>query len=228
MPTCPSCGAGNEEAAVLCRSCGVSISPPIAGATDQGDWVEVFSGRGPALRGLEEELERRGITTIRMPAQVGAAFEVGIFGTDEGSIYLLQVPRDQFEARSAEIEAAVEEFAGTDAGDPAAQAEAEQDYDVRGCPDCGLFFHDNYAECPNTATPLVPAVEVFGAGQLEPEWVVVRDGSETEMRDVAAQFETSLFKARLRTPPGWTRSVVEISWAGLMDRTAEAETIIRG
>src|SRR4051794_25326103 len=113
MPICPSCRAENEAGAVLCKSCGVSISPPLVGGEDgETAWAEIFSGHGAALRGVEEELGRRGITVVRMPTEVGASFEVGIFGTDEGSNYILAVPPDQFQSRSAEIEAAVEEFSG--------------------------------------------------------------------------------------------------------------------
>src|SRR3954447_3457172 len=99
MPTCPSCGTENDAGTVLCKNCGVSIGPPLAGtgAAGEGAWGEVYSGHGAPLRGMEEELERRGITAVRMPVGVGAAFEVGIFGTDEGSNYILAVPPDQYE-----------------------------------------------------------------------------------------------------------------------------------
>lgn len=191
------------------------------------DWVEVYTGRGAALRAVEEDLKSRDITVVRTPYAVGAAFEVGIFGTDEGSTYILSVPPDEYEARREEVDSAVAECGGLGTGDLAAQEEAEEDYDVRACPTCSRFFHDTYLACPGDGTALVPAVECFAEGQLEPDRVVVWNGEPAAAEAVAERMRTAGFNVQVKSPSGWTTSLVALAWAELIDRTAEAEALLR-
>jgi len=196
-------------------------------ATEQGDWVTIYTGRGPVLEALEQSLTDRGITVVRQEyPELGGQFEVGIFGTGSASNYNLAVPADEYESRHDEIDAALQEIAGSGEGDLAAQVQAEEDYDVRGCPACRLFFHDNYAACPHDGTELVPAVDCFGPGQMSPDVVIVGHGAAAE--PIAQRLDAAGFTAGLVSPPGWNDTVVSLPWAELIGRTSEAEAAIAG
>lgn len=190
-------------------------------------WITVYTGRPPVLEFLEQELQARGFTVARQPYQeLGGQFEVGIFATQNASVYNLCVPKEEHDARREELIAAVQEAGGVGAGDEAAIREAEEDYDVRGCSVCGLYFHDNYALCPEHGGTLVPAVDCFAEGQLEPDRVIVGHGEHTA--PIYQRLHAAQFTAHITTPDGWSRPVVDLPWSELTGRTAEAEAAIRG
>ena len=72
---------------------------------------------------------------------------------------------------------------------------AEEGFDVRACPSCGFFFHDTYIACPGCAAELVPAVEVFEDGQLEPDRVIVCHGEPEEMDWLGGELRKAGFDA---------------------------------
>lgn len=195
---------------------------------DETNWVPVFTGRGPVLDLLQQELEARGVTVVRHPyLELGGQFEVGIFATQNASVYTLCVPQEQLEARREEIEAAVQASAGRGEGDLDAQAEAEEDYDVRACTVCRRFFHDNYPLCPEHGGTLVPAVECFAEGQLDPDRVIVGHGYGAET--LAQRLQAAGFDAQMVNPIGWKQHrAVDLPWSELTSRTKEAEEILRG
>jgi len=242
MPTCPKCSAAYDAGLLECPACGaaliqetepreddaVDLDETGARGADDVEWTPVHTASGLSLRAVEDDLESRGITFVRLPAENIAAMEVGVFGTQELALYTLAVPADQYALRRAEIEAAIAAMQASSLGDPALQAEAEEDYDVRGCPSCRRYYHGSYAECPGTGEPLLPAVECFEVDQTEPERVVVVSGAPAEMGRLAARLTAAGFNPSVETPEGWPVALVELSWDELTARTAEAQAALGG
>jgi hypothetical protein len=131
----------------------------------------------------------------------------------------------EFEARQAEVEAIVGAAQPT-TEIPDAVLEAEEDYDVRGCPSCLLFFHENYAHCPGCQTELVPAVECFEEGQAEPDRVIVGHGTQDQVKALEQRLRAVGLDAQTFEVEDWPVDVVDLSWAELTDRTAEAEVAL--
>jgi hypothetical protein len=230
MPYCPSCNAEYRAGFTECADCRVPLTATMTETQvpATGDWVPVYTGKGLELAAIEENLKRRGFAVVRGPVeQSGVSIPVGVLGTNAAALYTLAVPASQAETRGGELERAIAEVSGAAPGDPEAMAEAEQDYDVRGCPACGRFFHDNYAACPGDREPLVPAVEVFEEGQLEPERVIVGDGPEPQAQELAERLRAAGFDARAGTPGGWPTALVDLPWSELTARTEAAEAALR-
>lgn len=232
MATCPSCGAAHEDDDLECPVCLAALNPEEAPdeedarpSTPSGLWQPIFTGHGAQLGLLTGELRGMGITVVRNPyRQIGATFEVGIFGTDEVSNYTLSVPQEQYAQRYEEIEAAVASITQTKSGDPQAMAEAEEDFDVRACPVCRRFFHECYSTCPAHAADLVPAVECLREGDLEPDRVIVAHGAAAGQ--VSDRLAAAGFAAQTDTLPKSTVTVVDVPWRALIDRTAEVEAVL--
>jgi hypothetical protein len=192
------------------------------------EWVRIYTGNGLGPGLLEEDLKSRGIPAVRMPfEEAGAATETAIFG-QEGTTFTIAVPAGEYASRRPEVDEAVAAVAGGLAGDPAAMAEAEEDYDVRGCPACDLYFHHQFTTCPGCGSELLPAVECFEEGQLEPEYVVLRHGPEAELQASGAGLEAAEFHPRIRLLPGEAGALLELPWSELTDRTGEAERLAGG
>lgn len=230
MPYCPACEAEYKPGVTRCPDCDVELVaalPPAPPALSPSDWVVVCKEKGSILDGIEDALTKRGIRVVRGEAEApGFNQPVGIFGTTAGALYTLSVPVDELAARRDEIEAVIAELTGAEPGDAAAQAEAEQDYDVRGCPDCRLFYHDNYAACPLTGTALVPAVEIFAADQLEPDIVVLADGSPEALQGAAARLQAGGLHPQVLQPAGPAVSLLAVPWLELTEQTEAVEGAI--
>jgi predicted amidophosphoribosyltransferase len=229
MPVCPSCGAEVRPGAAACPGCG-TVLPGAASTlkpdTPEPGWATVYSGRGVELRMAEEALVQAGFTSIKTYEDPANTFPVAAFGTQDLTYYSIALPADEYQARREEIERITSEIRGQSPEDVEAQAEAEQDYDVRACPGCALFFHDTYSACPGCGAELVPAVEIFEAEQLAPDRVIVAHGTAEEMKDLAAQFQAQGFAAQANAIEDWTVAAVDLPWTELIDRTDEAEALL--
>jgi hypothetical protein len=203
--------------------------PPAEPLPGDQEWISVYTGSGPTLSLIQAELESQGMTVVRMPTEVGSGPEVGVFGTTESAVYSLNVPADQYSARAEEIGTVLDALAGgDDAANLSAQAEAEQDYDVRGCPSCARFFHDTYVTCPGDDSELVPAVDCFVEGQLEPDLVVVAHGEPPNGADpMKARLEAAGLHPRAEQPAAWPVVIVALPWAELIDQTEAVEAALR-
>ena len=227
MAYCPTCGVEYREGYTTCADCDTALSAeaPKNGAAPQ-DWVEVYTGRGVLLDMAEDDLTRRGLTVTRMPYQDLGGREVGIFGTQEASLYRLMVPGEEYAARAEEIAAGIAQSVNAPPEDPAAMAEAEQDYDVRGCPTCRRYFHSSFSVCPCDGTALLPAVEVFANEQLEPGEVIVKDGPRAELGEPCARLLSAGFTATIIHPGDCATALLCIPWEELTARTEAAITAI--
>jgi hypothetical protein len=143
----------------------------------------------------------------------------------ELGLHSLAIPREEHEARREEVEALVGAGGGP-AENRAAALEAEEDYDVRGCPSCLLYFHENYQHCPGCGAELLPAVECFEEGQTAPDRVIVGHGTDAEAKELEARLRAAGLDAQASAVEDWPVSVVDVSWQELTDRTAEVETAI--
>lgn len=202
---------------------------PIASPEPAGNWLPLYTGAGPTLGLVQTELETLGLTVVRLPFEVGAGPEVGVLGTTETAVYTLSAPADQVAAHTTEIDSVLDAITGRDdEANSAAQAEAEQDYDVRGCPTCARFFHDTYVACPGDDTELVPAVDCFTEGQLEPDVVIVAHGEPPDgAAPVVMRLEAAGLHPRSETPPGWPVVIVALPWGELTDQTEAVEAALR-
>ena len=218
MAFCPTCGVEYREGFTTCVDCDVNLTAQAPEPAQE--WVEVYTGRGVLLDMAEDDLKRRGLTVTRMPyEELGGTFEA--LGTQEASLFRLMVPVEEHAARAEEIAAGV--AASTTApADAAAMAEAEQDYDVRGCPTCRRYFHSNYSVCPCDGMGLVPAVEIFSAEQLEPGSVVVRDGAQADLGEPCARVLTAGFSATIAHPGDCANALLCVPWEELTARTEAA------
>jgi predicted amidophosphoribosyltransferase len=234
MATCPACGADVEESASECPACSepIEAAEPLDGETAEevpANWVLVFDGRGHQLQMMHEALQHAGIPVVRDYAQ---KLESGVSWTVANpelfNYYRLYVPPDVYQRRRDEIAAFVNAVTGAGGANPMAEAEAEEDYDVRACPACCVYFHDTYTACPGCGAELVPAVEIFEAGQLEPDTVIVATGDEPTLRPLRNAFQAKGFTADLIEMEGWPVLAVELPWGELTDRTSEVEHVLRG
>lgn len=226
MPFCPSCGVEYRAGVTECADCRVPLTDTPPAQPSPEDWVSVYTGHGVEMAMVADDLANRGLTVIRAPSERLELAPVALFGSPGLDFYSLSVPRAEFAERQAEIEAAVAEIAGGGGADPAAEAEAEQDYDVRACPTCRRFFHETYTACPGDGTALLPAVECFTEGQLAPDRVVVGHASLGEAEALAARLGSTGLGAALVSPPGWSVALVDLPWTELCDRTAEVEALL--
>ncbi|HEU4752235.1 MAG TPA: hypothetical protein VFU47_03930, partial [Armatimonadota bacterium] len=114
----------------------------------------------------------------------------------------------------------------TGEADDEAMAAAEEDFDVRGCPECGLYFHDLFTICPGCDAELIPAVELFSDGQLEPDRVVVAAGLDLPMKDLAERLKSAGFDAEAFGVEEWLVAAVDVPWRELTARTRELEPLL--
>jgi hypothetical protein len=231
MPFCPQCQTEYQNGASRCADCDVDLVPHLIREYARGDgsnWVSVYQGPDVSVRMIEMRLRAFGIPTQRLAAEptFGALTE---FHTPHLAGYKLMVPTEAAQADRERIESAIKSssWEGGPEEDAAAAAEAEEDYDVRACASCGLYFHDNYTHCPGCGAELVAAVEVFEAGQLEPDRVIVADGIAAEARTLAERFCAAGFGAEAFEVEGWPVCAVDLPWGELIDRTEEAEALLR-
>jgi hypothetical protein len=243
MAVCPSCGEEYEEGVLECPKCRAALeglneplneellealsSPAVEPDSPAPAWVPIYSGHGPALDLLEDDLRGRGFEVARTPAEDVQSLPAGVVGAQD-PYFRLSVPATQYQARHEEVAAALVETTGGSASDPEAMAEAEEDYDLRGCPECRVYFHSSHTACPGCGKSLVPAVEVFDEGQLEPDAVVLRHGTAEEMQPLAARLQGAGFNATVDQPAGWPVSVLCLPWPELTDRTRELEALAYG
>lgn len=234
MPFCSTCRAEYQPGVSRCSDCDVDLTDALPPSDEYPEkpsgtpWVDIFTGRAILAEALEGLLNGVGISTVRaanrhMPNW--PPFTEDVVGN--GLIWLtVSVPEDQYQIRRAEIDAAVAEVTGGAEADPEAAAEAEEDYDVRACPACVLYFHETFSACPGCGAELLPAVEVFAEGQMEPDRVIVAAGDAAAMKALASRYETAGFAAQAVAVDGWSVAAVDLPWLELTERTAEAEAVL--
>lgn len=228
MPFCPNCGAAYRAALPECPACHVALrdTPPDETAPAvAATWITVYKGCGIQLRLAEERLRSQGFSVTRLHADSAQYNSRPLHLGSDLVLYKLSIPDDQYLRRRQEVEALLAAGSGSEE-DPAAILQAEEDYDVRGCPRCLLYFHENYAVCPGCEAELVPAVECFEDGQAEPDRVIVGHGNEAAVTSLAARLQEADFDAQAFEVEGWTVAGVDLPWSELTDRTAEAEIIL--
>lgn len=191
-------------------------------------WVSVYFGPLEALRLIESRLQALEIPYQRLAGQNS----LGEGGVEIHSPLMLEfrlvVPTSVLQERRGDIEAAILQggWDGTSAGDLAAIAEAEEDYDVRACPACLLYLHEVFSHCPGCGARLVPAVEIFEEGQAEPDRVIMRVGPPEEVKGRSRILEAAGFHAEAFEVDGWAVAAVDLPWRELLDRTREAERLL--
>ena len=228
MPYCPECGTEYREGFTTCRDCDVALTdtPPPADTQDEPEeeeWTPVYTGRGVLLDVLDERLKALEIRTVRTAFEQGGS--EAVFGT-QTSIYTLLVPKEVHQERREEIEEVVASANREYQESGTAATEAEQDYDVRGCLECGLYFHDVFEVCPGCEAPLVPAVELFSDDQLEPDRVIVAAGLDLPMKDLAERLQKAGFDAEAFSVEEWLVAAVDVPWGELTGRTEELEPLL--
>lgn len=190
-------------------------------------FVSVYVGSGQPLRVVEEQLTAAGIPFLSENVDErflrGSAAE----GQGEHRLCAIRVPAEAASFRAEEIARAVAAGTEVQEGDPAAIAEAEEDFDVRACPACRYYFHETYLTCPGCGAELVPAVECFVADQLEPDLVIVAHGDEEVVVAIKSRLVAAGFRPEAWEIEGWPAAVVQLTWRELTDRTKEAEAILR-
>ena len=228
MPFCPSCGAAYREQTTECRTCHVPLTdsvPEVLLPPGEIRWTNVYEGSGLTLRAVEESLRGRGFDVIRLPGTAKEMYAVPVGRQPEQVVHRLAIPEVQFESRQVDVEAAIAAGTLSEENEDAIR-EAEEDYDVRGCPRCLLFFHENYTVCPGCNVELVPAVECFEEGQSEPDRVIVGHGTQAEVKALEAKLRAVGLDAQSFEVEDWPIDVVDLSWSELTDRTADAEAAL--
>jgi len=190
------------------------------------EFVPIYSGRSPQFDLVDDTLRQAGFTTARKHEDPASPYPTTVMGVGGLVAFKLFISREEYDSRRDEVELIVRELGGGAGEDPGAIAEAEEDYDVRGCPKCGLFFHDTYQRCPGCDTELVPAVEIFDEGQLEPDRVIVGHGTEPEVHALQRRLHDAGFDAQAFEVDDWTADVVDVPWSELTDRTANVEAVL--
>lgn len=203
-------------------------TPPNANSDPEAEWLAVYSGSGPQLSFVESELVALGLPVLRVPPEDVGNPEVGVFGSRELAIYELRVPQAELASRGQEVAALLASLKADTAESLSAQAEAEQDYDVRACPTCRVFFHDFFAMCPNDGATLVPAVECLPAGVSEPQSVVLAVGEEAELQAPEARLRAAGLTPAVTRPQGWSQAALTLPWTELVAETVAAEAAVRG
>ena len=97
------------------------------------DWEPVFSGNGLELRRIQAEIETLGIPVVATAREM-APYSGMVGRLPEMTLYTLSVPSGVLEARRDELAAIVQRVTGDEVDDIQAIRDAEEDYDVRACP----------------------------------------------------------------------------------------------
>jgi predicted amidophosphoribosyltransferase len=235
MPFCPQCGTEYRPGFTTCADCEVALtdSPPEPSAVEQpeeqeADWVSIYTGTGRPVDLIESMLQGNGLPVVRLPGESAEVFPIALaHGAEHLVLHTLAVPAEVYERHRAMIDGAIN-AAGVAVGeeDEAARAEAEQDFDVRGCPECGLYFHDFFTACPGCGTELVPAVELFTDAQAEPDRVIVAAGLDLPMKDLGERLKAAGFDAEAFSVEEWLVAAVDVPWRELTERTTELEALV--
>lgn len=228
MPFCPTCGAAYRTSLPECPACHVELDetpPEPSPLSAKPKWVTVYQGVGVQLRSIEERLRAQGFSVTQLHGHSAEMVPLPLHLGHEAVLYKLMLPEDEYLSREAEVRALVA-AGGVTAEDADAIREAEEDYDVRGCPQCVLYFHEQYAACPGCETALVPAVECFADGQAEPDRVIVGHGTEAAVKALETRLREAGFDAQSFEVEGWTVDVVDLPWVELIDRTTVAKDIL--
>ena len=196
----------------------------------ESEWVRVYTGVGARLLAVEDALRRAGFSPARLNESVNM-LPVWMAATPAFGDQSLLIPKELCEARWDELQRLIPELSDVAAredvsGNPELAAEAEREFDVRGCPNCGLFLNDSYARCPGCGTELVPAVEIFAEGQLEPDRVIVADGPAPAMIELREHLQSAGFTPEAFEVEGWTTDAVDLPWQELIGRTADVENVL--
>lgn len=234
MPFCPSCGAAYRDGVSECKSCSLPLGPTppealeparVFGPAGEVQWTVIYEGLGIRARSLEEGMRMLDIPAVRLPGKQEVYGKLPPHVGQDLHSYRIAIPEEQYRARQADVDALVAAL-NAEVEHPDAMQEAEEDYDVRACPECVLYFHENNSTCPGCGTELVPAVECFEEGQTEPDRVIVGHGSEALVKNLASSLQAQGFDAQAFEVEGWSVDVVDLPWGELIDRTAEVESIL--
>lgn len=229
MPFCPTCETEYRDGFTHCSDCGTPLvaTLPQASAPHTLSWVPAYSGPQASVQVVEMRLQAYGIPTESVPdnPDFGALSE---FHTPHLAGYRVLVPAEHVERSRELVEEAVRSstWEGGPGEHPGAEAEAAEDYDVRACPACLLYFHRSFAACPGCGAGLVPGVEIFAEGQAEPDRVIVATGPVEAVKALRDRLTDAGFGAEASEVDGWTVAAVDLPWRELTDRTSEAEGIL--
>lgn len=229
MPFCPTCRTEYRDGFSRCADCDLELvaALPADETYSAPDWVPVHSGPDASVRVIEMRLRAFGIPTERVPARpdLGALSE---FHTPHLAGYQVLVPVEHTEQSRELIDEAIRSssWEGGPTEDAEAVAQAYEDYDVRACPECRLFFHEPFSVCPGCGTELVPAVEAFSQGQAEPDRVIVAVGLSDGIKALRDRLAEAGFGAEAFEVEGWPVAAVDLPWRELTDRTADAECLL--
>jgi predicted amidophosphoribosyltransferase len=235
MPFCPQCGTEYRPGFTTCADCEVALTDappePTAAAEaeeEDADWVGIYTGTGRPVDLIESMLKGNGLPVVRLAGEETEIIPTALApAAPHLAVETLAVPGEVYERHRAMIDGAIN-AAGVAAGeeDEAARAEAEQDFDVRGCPECGLYFHDFFTACPGCGTELVPAVELFTDAQAEPDRVIVAAGLDLPMKDLGERLKAAGFDAEAFSVEEWLVAAVDVPWRELTERTPELEALV--
>ncbi len=191
------------------------------------EWTPVYTGFGTELHLVEQELALREVVFVRLEGGSAGPYGFGPLGSQELSEYTLVVPADQYAAQREDIEAVLASVQLDSAGDPAAQAEAEQDFDVRACLACRYFLHDFFSSCPECGAELVPGVELLRPEQTEPARVVVAAGTGVAMEALDRRLREAGIGSDVEETRTGAVVLTSVPWGELLERTAELEALVR-
>jgi hypothetical protein len=242
VPFCPTCRAEYRPGFNTCSECQVALvdelppDPAAEGAVDINsvDWRHVYTGPLAVVEQVEAYLEASVIPFVRLPTQEGATdAEAG----EDDALWTVAVPGEVYDHFGDRVSRAVHagavaggdlrvETLDEDAEDANAVAEAEEDSSVFGCPECRFFFSGEYEVCPGCDVDLVPAVEIFEDGQLEPDRVIVADGDGPAVDALTVDLKAAGFDAESFEVEGWSVSAVDLPWGELCQRTGEANAVV--
>lgn len=241
MPFCPTCKTEYRPGFNTCAECRIPLvdelepeaepDQPEAEAQEpapEREWYKIYTGVTAVVERVEAYLESMHVPFVRLPGEMTELFpsRTGV-GSANLRLYTVAVPTELYEQFQDQIDRAV--HAGRlSAGDTDedAEAQAEEMYDVRGCPECSFFFSEAYAVCPGCGVELVPAVEIFEDGQFEPDRVIVADGDGSDADALTVRLKEAGFDAESFEVDGWDISAVDLPWSELSTREVEIEELL--
>jgi uncharacterized OB-fold protein len=235
MPFCPACRSEYRAGFTQCSDCGAElvdelpVSETAEAEPGHDDWVVVYEGTAGSLKVIENRLRAMLIPCVTLPAAAQPMGALAEYDTPHLVVSRLLVPPEIYDLQQRAIEMAVV-TGSAEAGevDVAVIQEASEDYDVRACPQCVYYFHDSYLTCPGCGAELLPAVEVFEEGQIEPDRVVVYSGPEADAQEVAGRLQAAGFAAEAFGVEDWPVFAADLPWRELINRTTDAEAVLAG